>query len=59
MKIEIKPQECSTAAQLQNGRFTFNCSFCHGVVEADELIFGRRHIYAKHCNFLQEIGIVY
>jgi len=36
----------------------FICSFCKEEVIPERLVFTRQHIYALHCNILQEIGII-
>jgi len=39
-------------------KILFHCLKCDKEVEPDELLVGKRHVYALHCEVQQEIGCV-
>lgn len=39
-------------------KVVFTCSVCKREVEPDRLAIGRGHVYALHCDVMQEVGCV-
>lgn len=39
-------------------KILFYCVKCKKIVEPDELLIGKAHVYALHCDLQQDVGLV-
>lgn len=58
MKLKIANRPHFQVGFTLKFKVVFICCRCKKEVEPDELLIGRRHIYALHCGIQQEIGCI-
>ena len=58
MKVTVAKRDYNQKAFNLELKITFQCCRCKKEVVPDELIFGRAHVYALHCELMQDIGLV-
>lgn len=58
MDFLISKREYGQKAVKLEIKITFKCCKCEKEVEPDRIDIGRAHIYALHCNVMQEVGVI-
>ena len=58
MKIIIASRQGQQFAFALQLKITFKCCVCEKEVEPEEIQIGKAHVYALHCDQLQDVGLV-
>lgn len=58
MKVMIASRNHRQKAFNLEIKILFHCVKCKKIVEPNELLIGKAHVYALHCEFQQEVGLV-
>lgn len=58
VKIRIMSNKITTEVLELKAIIIVHCLRCDSLVIPDQIIMGRAHVYALHCELMQDIGIV-